>query len=104
MHHRQNIERDPEYVRERIEATQNFGRKYLISIGLFAILITTMQGDFDRPALFASSLSVSHELTERSPQEASETCSYGHDTRSRQGMAATSVSMQLRQADRGSDA
>ena len=49
MHHRQNIERDPEYVRERIEATQNFGRKYLISVGLFAILITTMQGDFDRP-------------------------------------------------------
>jgi hypothetical protein len=43
---RRNIERDPEYVRDRIEETKNLGRQYLVSIGLCAILIATIEGGF----------------------------------------------------------
>jgi hypothetical protein len=41
---RRNVDCDPEYVRDRIEETNNLGRKYLVSIGLCAILIATIEG------------------------------------------------------------
>ena len=39
--HRSNVEREPEYVRERTEGPQNLGRIYLLSLALCAALIAT---------------------------------------------------------------
>ncbi|RZS69885.1 hypothetical protein EV217_5383 [Phyllobacterium myrsinacearum] len=39
--HRSNIEREPEYVRERTGGPQNLGRVYLLSLALCAALIAT---------------------------------------------------------------
>jgi hypothetical protein len=40
--HRSNVEREPEYVRERTEGPQNLGRIYLLSLALCAALIGQM--------------------------------------------------------------
>jgi hypothetical protein len=39
--YKSNIDRDPDYLRDRIEGTHDMGRKYLISIALCAGLIAT---------------------------------------------------------------
>ena len=56
------VDPDPEYVRERIEKTNNLGLKYLISVGLCAILIATMQGGFGSSDLFAETTLDSHRV------------------------------------------
>lgn len=39
--HRSNVDREPEYVRERTEGPQNLGRVYLLSLALCAALLAT---------------------------------------------------------------
>ncbi|WP_457299925.1 hypothetical protein [Phyllobacterium sp. P5_D12] len=58
----------PEYVHDRIERTNNLGHKYLVSLGLCAVLIATIQGGGNSD-LFAGSVSASrHAVTETSLQ------------------------------------
>jgi hypothetical protein len=59
----------PEYVHHRIERTNNLGLKYLVSVGLCAVVIATIQGGYGNSDLFAESVSASrHAVTETSSQ------------------------------------
>ena len=55
---RRNIECEPEYLRDRIEETNNLGRRYLVSIALLAVLIATIEGGFRVSDLSAEPQSV----------------------------------------------
>jgi len=64
----------PEYVRDRIERTNNLGHKYLVSVGLCAVLIATIQGGYGNSDLFAGSVSAArHAVSETSPQQTTAT-------------------------------
>ncbi|MGO4450344.1 hypothetical protein AB4Y96_15580 [Phyllobacterium sp. TAF24] len=39
--HRSNVDREPDYVKERTEGPQNLGRIYLLSLALCAALVAT---------------------------------------------------------------
>ncbi len=41
-----NVDHDPEYVRDRIDETKDLGRKFLVSLGLCAILVASIGGEF----------------------------------------------------------
>lgn len=70
----------PEYVHDRIEKTNNLGHKYLVSVGLCAVLIATIQGGYGNSGLFAESASASrHAVSETSLQQtAAKMCNKRH--------------------------
>lgn len=63
-------DRVPEYVNDRIEKTSNLGHKYMVSVGLCALLIATIQGGYGYSDLFAESGSAPrHAASETSLQQ-----------------------------------
>jgi hypothetical protein len=75
----QEVDRVPEYVRDRIEKTNNLGHKYVVSVGLCVVLIGTIQGSYGNPDLFAESASGSrHAVSEISLQQTAATMCTGN--------------------------
>lgn len=89
---RQNIDGNPEYVRDRIDDTHNLGRKYLVSIALCAMLIATIEGGFQGFGLFSQGSSVSaRQMNQMSERPAiSQICANGASIHGTTGTAPLS--------------
>jgi hypothetical protein len=66
---RQNVDGNPEYVRDRIEDTNDLGRKYLVSVALCAMLIATIEGGLHGFGLFTEFSSVSAHQANQTPKK-----------------------------------
>ncbi|MHC1551541.1 hypothetical protein [Phyllobacterium sp. K27] len=67
-----NVERDPEYVRDRIVETDNLGPKYLVSIGLCAALVVSVDivGVYSPDPIEAHAVTSHHEVNQSSLKRA----------------------------------
>lgn len=70
----QNIDRDPEYVRERIEGTHDLGRKFLVSVALCIALIATIEAGYIGSDLSVHALAETGQSEGQSPLQAHEFC------------------------------